>query len=412
MSFLAVNKITAIIRAHEVQQEGYRYHFTEIMGDGKSQARIMPPVITIFSAPNYCGRYGNLGAYLKVTEAPKSTKQQTGFKPIDLLEPVQFEAVTAPMPLVLESEVEKQNNRIVDACPYMPTTFSAFLTAVLTLSQEEGGDIIIEEEVAIGDRVPDMEEDHRRRGSIEKGMCALRIETAQKELAMSSVPLTTLLGVLPRMEKSYSKRLSFQGSDMQGNGSVKSLIQKYNKSKASDGISEMHPELIRQKQQQARAALAKGGEGLMKTKSGGTRITLHGKKNRGPVSMDQEDEEVSIFQQNNIESKSSLTGDVDVEFSTDELLALQTLHLIIDRDGDGRIDVNELIRWSQETGYAVQKFEAQKVIDAVDEDKDGQIGFADYLSFAAIMKQTHQMNKAKEGNSPAKNPLANLLKPI
>ena len=44
----------AIIRAHEVQEEGYKFHMLDREGN--------PACVTIFSAPNYCGQYGNKGA--------------------------------------------------------------------------------------------------------------------------------------------------------------------------------------------------------------------------------------------------------------------------------------------------------------------------------------------------------------
>jgi len=54
--FLARNKLQAIIRAHEVQDDGYRFCMT----NGQS-----PRVVTIFSAPNYCDVYKNKGACLQ-----------------------------------------------------------------------------------------------------------------------------------------------------------------------------------------------------------------------------------------------------------------------------------------------------------------------------------------------------------
>jgi len=54
--FLSRNKLQAIIRAHEVQDDGYRF----CMSTGKT-----PRVITIFSAPNYCDVYKNKGACLQ-----------------------------------------------------------------------------------------------------------------------------------------------------------------------------------------------------------------------------------------------------------------------------------------------------------------------------------------------------------
>jgi len=54
--FLSRNKLQAIIRAHEVQDDGYRF----CMSKGNT-----PRVITIFSAPNYCDVYKNKGACLQ-----------------------------------------------------------------------------------------------------------------------------------------------------------------------------------------------------------------------------------------------------------------------------------------------------------------------------------------------------------
>eukprot|EP00747_Dinoflagellata_sp_TGD_P220853 gnl/TRDRNA2_/TRDRNA2_92772_c0_seq1.p1 gnl/TRDRNA2_/TRDRNA2_92772_c0~~gnl/TRDRNA2_/TRDRNA2_92772_c0_seq1.p1 ORF type:complete len:568 (+),score=111.30 gnl/TRDRNA2_/TRDRNA2_92772_c0_seq1:130-1704(+) len=56
--FLQKNSLLSIIRAHEVQLEGYKMHKT-------NTATGFPCVITIFSAPNYCDVYNNKGAILK-----------------------------------------------------------------------------------------------------------------------------------------------------------------------------------------------------------------------------------------------------------------------------------------------------------------------------------------------------------
>jgi len=58
-NFLHKNLILAIIRAHEVQEEGCLEHsFTRT-------DRKIPMVITLFSAPNYCDMYSNKGAFMK-----------------------------------------------------------------------------------------------------------------------------------------------------------------------------------------------------------------------------------------------------------------------------------------------------------------------------------------------------------
>ena len=58
-----VNKILvneglkSIVRAHECKQDGYKFH----MWNGEEE---FPPVITVFSAPNYCGTHDNKAGIL------------------------------------------------------------------------------------------------------------------------------------------------------------------------------------------------------------------------------------------------------------------------------------------------------------------------------------------------------------
>ena len=47
--------LKSIIRAHECKKKGYKQHFW----NGPDE---FPPVITVFSAPNYCGAVGNNAA--------------------------------------------------------------------------------------------------------------------------------------------------------------------------------------------------------------------------------------------------------------------------------------------------------------------------------------------------------------
>ncbi len=55
-----MNKFTGIIRAHEVQMDGYLMHTWK--------EKQFPLVITIFSAPNYCDIYNNKGSILKLKQ--------------------------------------------------------------------------------------------------------------------------------------------------------------------------------------------------------------------------------------------------------------------------------------------------------------------------------------------------------
>eukprot|EP00727_Mastigamoeba_balamuthi_P011787 m51a1_g7230 hypothetical protein (497) ;mRNA; f:34632-36821 len=54
--FLRANGLACVIRGHEVQQEGFGRHFPEARTTG------VPPVVTVFSAPNYGDQVGNKAA--------------------------------------------------------------------------------------------------------------------------------------------------------------------------------------------------------------------------------------------------------------------------------------------------------------------------------------------------------------
>lgn len=74
--FLDENGLLCLVRAHQVQEEGFRRHFDPLRQQRQQRRRgsrggngstfthdnvreLLPPVITVFSAPNYAGRYRN-----------------------------------------------------------------------------------------------------------------------------------------------------------------------------------------------------------------------------------------------------------------------------------------------------------------------------------------------------------------
>ena len=79
-----------------------------------------------------------------------------------------------------------------------------------------------------------------------------------------------------------------------------------------------------------------------------------------------------------------------MEFTEEEILALQLLYLMIDRDNSNGVDSQELIAWSTAEGSFIGPDDAALVIESLDVDGDGKVGFTDYLSFAASLKQEYE----------------------
>ncbi|CAM9781535.1 unnamed protein product [Pylaiella littoralis] len=159
--FLRDNRLMYMVRAHEVQEEGFCSHFPSPVralaaavaaaeeGDFSDEdsdwdsdeedssydqaSRIQyvladttrhlnPTVLTVFSAPNYCDRYRNKAAVLHI--------ERPGYYTVNLLE-----AEPHPTP-VKESDVNvMQVLAMGNTCPYMPTSFREFLKVAVELGR-------------------------------------------------------------------------------------------------------------------------------------------------------------------------------------------------------------------------------------------------------------------------------------
>lgn len=59
--FLSRNELLAVVRAHEFEEDGFMFHFDgqEYRALDHRACRDFPPLLTVFSAPNYCDTHSN-----------------------------------------------------------------------------------------------------------------------------------------------------------------------------------------------------------------------------------------------------------------------------------------------------------------------------------------------------------------
>lgn len=100
-----------MVRAHEVQMNGYKLH----QWNG---AQEFPAVITIFSAPNYCDVYNNKAAVLKF-ENNSIKIQQYNYTSHPFVLPDFMDVFTWSMPFVSEKVLEILHEILVKSCGKM-----------------------------------------------------------------------------------------------------------------------------------------------------------------------------------------------------------------------------------------------------------------------------------------------------
>ena len=101
--------LISVIRAHEVQKDGYKMQFW--------YGNEFPSVITIFSAPNYCDSYKNKGAVIKFKDGALNIQQYVSSKHPYLL-PDFMDVFTWSIPFVIEKVMKMLQGVIKPAGKY------------------------------------------------------------------------------------------------------------------------------------------------------------------------------------------------------------------------------------------------------------------------------------------------------
>ncbi|KAF4149285.1 Calcineurin-like phosphoesterase [Phytophthora infestans] len=153
--FLGTNKLLSMLRAHEFEDEGFTYHFNsqEYQELDTRVDKSMPPLITVFSAPNYCDSYGNTAAYLLFRNEPFSWEIQ------------QINSAGHPAPPIASAERGSDMWRLFNqTLPFLPAS-KEFFEEVLWLAEGCRAQGLVESNAVVGHNLidtdaPAVEGDH------------------------------------------------------------------------------------------------------------------------------------------------------------------------------------------------------------------------------------------------------------
>ena len=67
---------------------------------------------------------------------------------------------------------------------------------------------------------------------------------------------------------------------------------------------------------------------------------------------------------------------------------------MFDKDGSGTISVNEIVKIMKNFGYPIKKSEAQKMISDIDDNRDGEIDFEEFVTL--MEKKTNTVEETEE----------------
>lgn len=426
--FLRANNLAAIVRAHEVQEFGFAKDFCYIadedeeddgVGSTKScgggrRAKIAP-VTTVFSAPNYCGKYGNDAAVLVLGK--------------DRAEPVVFDA--APKEEETEEEVEVSDDedegdddkesdvlrRAYRMCPYMPSSFRAIVECAKEMLDD---DAVLVKKVAVArssslfslppppsSSLPrsrsagGLSSAHSKKQVVQPTLDVEVPETATSKWSLTAIVRTRsrLRGRLPKKSKRFSAALN---GDMFNEMAPSAVVQRLRRTSCPQIAAFLaktsfvdsgksgkntildaqtnkitHFEELVEVRDELRASRRAGGtESRSVAAAADTLRTTPQYSVPSPPSPTLASPPPEIAEEG---------------FSDQEVYALRLIFSLFDIDGSGSISREELASYAEEVDECISPNDISVCLAALDSDEDNEISLDDWVKFAAKLKAAWQL---------------------
>jgi len=198
IKFLTKNSLLSVIRAHEVQIDGYKMHKT-------NQATGFPSVITIFSAPNYCDVYNNKGAILKFDNSTLNILQYN-CSPHPYHLPNFMDVFSWSMPFLVEKVTEvlyhvlQPAGKEEDELPPLPPHVKSLCRVSLSESQNKAVELasMLSQSSLVSTHVSDAQDEVDPRERLRRKVASVgRMARMFKTLRQENETMIQLKGVCP-----------------------------------------------------------------------------------------------------------------------------------------------------------------------------------------------------------------------
>eukprot|EP01102_Stenamoeba_stenopodia_P006851 TRINITY_DN1915_c0_g1_i2.p1 TRINITY_DN1915_c0_g1~~TRINITY_DN1915_c0_g1_i2.p1 ORF type:complete len:559 (+),score=147.87 TRINITY_DN1915_c0_g1_i2:266-1942(+) len=214
-NFLDKNNLISLVRGHEVKLQGYElFRFFQKNQDES----LPPPVITVFSAPNYCETYNNVAAFLRYEDA--------GYRF------VQFEAVAHPFCL------PNFSNAFNYTLPFVIEKFIALIMGIFRVMEGEVAPLsepIEPKQPVVEDNTAQLSQSSERRNAIRKKLIGM-----SKMMKMMAT-LREEREVIQEIKTLTSTHMLPKGILFGGHEAVQLALEAFKLAQQKDAINERRP---------------------------------------------------------------------------------------------------------------------------------------------------------------------------
>jgi diadenosine tetraphosphatase ApaH/serine/threonine PP2A family protein phosphatase len=366
--FVEENQLKGIVRGHECKEDGVSFHFV----GNRTETFPHPLVTTVFSAPNYCGTYGNRGAILRFTESEMKVRHFNSS--LQKAQPVTVDEDQEVFQLNQPSASIEENMESVKITMYSedeleedeelpPIARPRFLSTPVHPRGSDPGFLLVR-----GDTLK------RRRASIHFQKAMERDAASEVHPGWQSLRrLHKVIGRISLLCKHSPSSKLKRSSDGRSRFKSEATNEQQPLPENSCSVEIDHG---RQEEQRRCSSLSPPPEDLSSSQLGEQRLS--------PPPSPLDDMMAAMRRAKDSRKSMSLRRTLSGVLKPDDMLQVRYAFQAIDRNNDGYLTTEELVAFAQDIGeYCNTNDQVARMLEAMGTDQDGRVGFKEFTEYIA-----------------------------